>query len=290
MKTDQEIKQELLENGFCIITDILNTVEIQHAKKLFYDWKMTVPNHDILHKKIDPHGIYKFNEVGQQEHAWYIRTNENVQKVFKQLWKTDELIVSFDGSCFIPENEKRKDKIWTHTDQAPNTKGLACYQGFVSLTDNCERTLVVYKGTHKYHETYFKEKNIESSKPWQLIDHQTLSKLSDKKQILNVPAGSLVLWDSRCFHQNQYGKPMSEERIVQYVCYIPKNNPKNTKQMKEKRLKYFKERRTTSHWPAPIRVNSLNPQTYGDSTLNIDYSKLKQPELEKYMPKILKLI
>ena len=35
-----------------------------------------------------------------------------------------------------------------------------------------------------------------------------------KKVVLNIPAGSLVLWDSRTFHQNQYGKPNSEERIV----------------------------------------------------------------------------
>ena len=49
------------------------------------------------------------------------------------------------------------------------------------------------------------------------------------------------------FIQNQYGKPNSEERMIQYICMFPDNHPKNTKAMKKKRLKYFNERRTTSH-------------------------------------------
>ena len=54
----------------------------------------------------------------------------------------------------------------------------------------------------------------------------------DLRRVLHVPAGSLVIWDSRTFHQNQYGAPNSEERLVQYVCFLPKNHPKNTKNMK----------------------------------------------------------
>ena len=55
---------------------------------------------------------------------------------------------------------------------------------------------------------------------------------------LQVPAGALVIWESRVFHQNQYGTPESEERLVQYVCYLPRNHPKNTNSMtlKEKSI------------------------------------------------------
>ena len=154
------IKQELKEKGYCIVPNVLNSNEVSDAKKLFYDWQSTIPNHDKLHKNIDPHGIYKFHEVGHQRHAWYIRTNDKVQSIFKQLWNCDDLIVSFDGTCFIPKSEKRKDNIWTHTDQAPISKGLQCYQGFVSLTKNCERTIVLYENSHKLHENYFTPLNI----------------------------------------------------------------------------------------------------------------------------------
>ena len=282
--------KELKTKGYCVIPDIISRDEVNEAKQLFYNWQKTIPNHDKIHNSIDPHGIYKFHQVGHQEHAWYIRTRPQVIDVFKKLWTTDEIIVSFDGSCYISEDTIKKDGIWTHTDQAPNSKGLQCYQGFVALTSNKERTLVVYEGSHNYHEKYFEEKNIKSSSNWQLIDHEKLDELNNTKRILEVPAGALVLWDSRTFHQNQYGKPNSEERIVQYVCYLPKTHLKNTKAQKIKRLKYFEDKRTTTHWPSPIKVNGLQPQTYGDNTRKVDYSVLRKPDLTRFMDVIKTLI
>ena len=289
-KDIDSIKYNLSNFGYCIVPNVLSTEEVGISKSCFSQWKSTIPNHDKFHNKVDPHGIYKFHEIGHQRHAWYIRTNPKVQYVFKKLWNCDKLIVSFDGCCYISKENKQKDNIWTHTDQAPNSKKLECYQGFVSLTNNSQRTLVVYEKTHHYHKKYFEDKNIVSSKNWNLIDHETLSRLEPQKRILNVTAGSLVLWDSRTFHQNQYGEPGSEERLVQYVCYLPDSHSKNTKSMKEKRLKYFTERRTTSHWPAPIRVNAKQPQNWGDSSLVINYEQLEEPNLADIMDKIKLLL
>ena len=284
------IKNNLTEHGYCIIPNVLTSTEVEYCKNLFYDWQKNIPNHDQIHKNVDPHGIYKYHQVGHTQHAWYIRTRPKIQKIFKKLWNTDELVASFDGCCYIAKNNTQKDNCWTHTDQAPKYKGVCCYQGLVALTDNKERTLVVYDGTHKHHEQYFKEKGIKSSKNWQLIDHDDVDSLSSKKRILNIPSGALVLWDSRTFHQNQFGKPNSEERIVQYVCYLPKNHKKNTISMTKKREKYFNERRTTSHWPYPIRVNSLQPQTYGDQSRVINYGVLQAPNLVDLDEEIKKII
>jgi len=272
----------LKENGYVIIPNVLPPDEIIEAKQLFYKWKNSIPNIDKLHSQIDPHGIFKFHEAGHQEFAWYIRTKPQIINIFKKIWETDELVVSFDGSCYMPENFSKKDKIWTHTDQAPNSIGPKCYQSFLSLTDNCERTLVVYEKSHLLHEQYFKERNISHSKNWHLIEHSYLDMIKDNKKILKVNAGDLVLWDSRTFHQNQYGKALSEERMVQYICYLPKTHINNTISQQKKRYKYFYERRTTSHWPYPINVNGLQPQTYGDKSKLIDYSSLKTPDLSKY--------
>ena len=287
--TRLSLVRDLTEKGYCIIKNVLTEVEIDNAKKMFYDWKDTIPNHDEIHSKIDPHGIYKFHQVGHQRHAWYLRTRPKVQAMFKYLWNTNSLISSFDGCCYIDKNCKKKDKCWTHTDQSSKYEGN-CYQGFVSLTDNKERTLVVYEGSHLYHKDYFKEKNIDTNKNWNLIDIETLKKMESKKRILEVPAGSLVLWDSRCFHQNQYGKEGSEERLVQYVCYFPSKHKSNSKKMIEKREKYFRELRTTSHWPCPIKVNGMQPRSYGNSKLTIDYSNLKLPYLDDMMYKIYELL
>ena len=199
-----KIKNDLNLYGYTIIENILTDEEININKNLFYNWKNKIYNHDYLHENIDLHGLYKYFNVGHNRYAWLIRLNKNVQDVFKFLWKTNDLIVSFDGSCYINENNKKKDNCWTHTDQAPKLKSLECYQGFVSLTNNKERTLVVYEGSHLIHKKYFEERDNNGSKNWNLIIPDFLESIKDTKKVLNVKAGSLVLWYSRTFHQNQY--------------------------------------------------------------------------------------
>ena len=80
--------------------------------------------------------------------------------------------------------------------------------------------------------------------------------------------------------------------MTQYICYLPKDNNKNSKAEQTKRLKYFNERRTTSHWPYKINVNSLQPQTYGDESRLIDYKDLPSINLENetYFNKIKELL
>ena len=287
---NETIKSELKTKGYVIIPGVLNNDEIDEYKNLHKLWRGTIKDHDKFHNSVDPHGIYKFWEVGQQRFAWKIRTNPKVQAIFKYLWNCDKLITSFDGSCYISKDTSKIDKLWTHTDQAPNRDGLECYQGLVALTSNKERTLVVYETSHIIHQLHFKSKGIKSSKNWHLIDKETLDSMCSLKRVLNIPAGALVLWDSRTFHQNQYGEPNSEERLVQYVCYLPDSHKKNTESMKTKRLKYFYDRRTTSHWPTPISVNGLQPQTYGDKSKIIDYSKLVPPQLEDLQDTIMELL
>ena len=274
------IKQQLKENGWAIIQDILSDEEIELAKNKFLEWQKTIPDHNAFHNNCNPHGIYKYHQAGHQWHSWFIRTRPSVQRVFRSLWNTDELIVSFDGCGYIPKDCKKRDTIWTHTDQAPAKDSLECYQGLVSLTNNKERTFVVYNKSHLLHKSYFESKNIHSTQDWNKIDPAYLKTIADSKRVLNIPAGSLVLWDSRTFHQNQYGLPeCGEDRLVQYVCYLPKSHPKNTKAMQNKRRKYFEEKRTTSHWPAPIHVNSLQPR---NKEFKIDYLILKDPHLTDF--------
>lgn len=281
---------ELKIKGYCIINDVLSPDEVSHAKNMFINWQQQIQDFEKIHNIIDPHGIYKHHEAGHQRHAWYIRTLPNVINTFKQIWDTDDLTVGFDGSCYIPKNCVKKDSCWTHTDQAPSVMGLTCYQGLVALTSNKERTLVVYEGSHLLHERYHKDRGIDHKKNWNLIDPEYLDTISDTKKVLDIPAGSLVLWDSRCFHQNQYGIPNSEERYVQYVCMLPKNGAKNTKAMEKKRRKYFDEKRTTSHWPYPIHVNSKQPRTYGNTELLIDYDNLPTVDLNDMRSEIEKLL
>ena len=83
-----------------------------------------------------------------------------VKNAFATLWETDDLVVSFDGACWIPKKCYKRDTFWCHSDQSPLVDKFVCAQGFVSLTDNKERTLVIWKDTHKIHSKYLKLENI----------------------------------------------------------------------------------------------------------------------------------
>tara|TARA_B110001452_G_scaffold267348_1_gene276880 strand:- start:2759 stop:3637 length:879 start_codon:yes stop_codon:yes gene_type:complete len=287
---------ELLEqNGYVIIPDVLNNAEINEYINEFNKWKSGVPNLDELHDIIESNGIYKYHEIGQQRFAWLIRTNPKVINIFKKLWNTDELVVSFDGCCYYSSDYIGEPRYWTHTDQSSQKKGRQCIQGFVSLTNNSERTLIVYKGSHLLHEDYFKTYNIDDPSDWNILDKEYVDQLEDKKEYLDVSAGSLVLWDSRTFHQNTCGTPScEEERLIQYVCYLPKNNPINDEDMKNLRLKYFNKLRTTSHWPYPINTVPLQPNYYNyynpENPIYIDYKNLPKPYLDDLLLEIDKLL
>ena len=158
----EEIKQSLSEKGYVVIPNILTEEEVRYCKKHFKDWLKT--NYPRYEEVTWMWGIIKSGYIAHQRHAWYIRTRKTITNIFKGIWDCEKLVVSFDGSNYMSKSDDRNDIYWTHTDQSPAKKGLHCYQGMVTLTDNKERTLVVYEGSHKLHEKYFADRGIETEK------------------------------------------------------------------------------------------------------------------------------
>jgi hypothetical protein len=271
---------ELRVKGYTIVPGVFSDEKVQKARQLFFDWLKSAP--DVLkHHEQSFQGLMKFGEVGHQKHAWFIRTDPEVQRVFKELWKTDYLVTGFDGVCWMPSDWMCTDIGWTHTDQSAAAKGLTCIQGFVSLTHNTERSFVVYEGSHLLHEPYMKERGFTGARNWRLIDQDYLDTIQSTRKVLTVHAGDMVLWDSRTFHQNQYGT-LREERLVQYVCFLPKFHPSNTEGMVRTRKKYFNKRRTTSHWPYPLSVNSAQPPNETLSVVPVDLTEYEE-EIKKLL-------
>ena len=204
-------KNKLIQDGYVIIPNIYNDEEITEYRNLFNKWRKDVPDLDELHSKIDFHGIFKHHQVGHQRFAWLARTNDKITNIFKQLWDTDELVCSFDGCCYYPSDYQGKPSYWTHTDQSSRKIGLHCYQSFLSLTDNQERTLIIYKGSHLLHQDYFQTMQIDGPSDWNIIDQNYLQTIYEDREILNVKKGDLVIWDSRTFHQNTCGTLSCQE-------------------------------------------------------------------------------
>lgn len=265
------LKAELEEKGYAI-RDVLSEADCDYVKQLHHDWHMTLHNPERIH------GIYKHHEVGHQRFVWWVKTRPEVQAAFAEIWGTTELVTGFDGACYYSKEEVHKDNTWIHTDQAPDTPGCLCIQSALSCSENTERTIVVYEGSHLLWEPYMRERNLKGKKNWLKIDPTYLDTIQDRKRILHLKVGQMVFWDSRTFHQNQNGKN-GEYRLVVYVCFLPRNSKKNTKSQEKKRLKYFTDRRTTSHWPYPLHVNGKQPRTWGDKTKLIDYSTLIPPQI-----------
>jgi ectoine hydroxylase-related dioxygenase (phytanoyl-CoA dioxygenase family) len=286
--------KELEENGYTIIHNVYNNEEIEEYKREFFNWYKNTKDVEKLHQVIHGNGIFKYFEIGHQRFTWLARTNPKIISIFKHLWNCDELVTGFDGCCYYPSDYKKEDIYWTHTDQSSHKKGRHCYQSFLSLTSNNERTLLIYKGSHLLHEHYFKTLNIDAPRDWCVLDKNYVSNLEDKKVYVKVNAGDLVVWDSRTFHQNTCGDlNCNEERLVQYLCYLPKNNIKNDKIQQNLRREYFEERYTTSHWPYPLTIVPLQPyyNYYNQGTrITIDYASLPKPKLDDLKEEIEKLL
>jgi hypothetical protein len=287
-------KKNLKEKGYTIINNVYNEEEINEYKNEFYNW-YNKDNIKYLHSIIDGNGIFKHHQVGHQRFAWLARTNPKIINIFKELWETDELVTSFDGCCYYPCDYIGKPEYWTHTDQSSRKKGLHCYQSFLSLTKNKERTLVLYESSHLLHEHYFASMEIDEPKDWNILDKNYVYKFKENKINLHVSEGDLVVWDSRLFHQNSCGGPeCNEERLIQYLCYLPKHSEGNNEKEKKQRKKFFEKKRTTSHWPYPMNVVPEQPNSYNyynpDKLIYIDYSSLSEPNIDDLKEEIEKLL
>jgi len=298
------IRYELKTKGYVVVPNILSKEEVSEYKGDFH--KLMEKNEHIaeLHARTGVHGIFKYGPFAQSLMRSKIVTNDKVVGLFESLYGTRNLVTSQDGCAYISRDSPAKDTVWTHVDQAPSSyeavdeaemtykkeyeNGKKCVQGFVSLTDNRERTFRVYPKSHLETRKWFLRTGKTGTHNWHKLEKEEL--VGKEYKDLHVPAGAAVLWDSRSWHQNT-NSAVGEERLVVYVCMLPRENVENTANQADKRLKYFEEKRITSHWPYAVHVNGWQPQTYGDNTMLIDYERVVYDELpEELKDKYLALL
>lgn len=296
------VMQQLDKYGVAVIPNILSLEKCSTIRQEIWDEikYVTKGNFDIKDQKtwskyyeyFTPlHGMMlQHHSLGQMEPLWKIRESEEVQQVFAKIWNVpkEKLITSFDAlSISLPhEVTKRgyyrgaqgsKDHRWTHTDQSPTKKGLQCVQGFVNLypVNEGDATLLIYEGSHKWHERYFIDRKISDTKEdWHRLDevgYQYFAKAGCKPYRVKAGVGSIVLWDSRTFHQG--GEPLKERkepnfRMVSYVCMMSRDGV--SQGIMNKRIKAFQELRVTNHWPNNPKLFPKLPRTYGNSPPEIN--------------------
>lgn len=259
--------QELETNGYCIIENIISKYECKKNINEIWDWL------ENLNSGIDrnnpeswtdeywppnTNGILQQFGVSHLQFIWDLRTNPNIINIFKEIWKTDDLEVSFDGINII-RPKKYIDEIeeWFHIDQSSLKKGLHCVQGFVNLEDCFENdsSLLLYEKSHNFHEDLFKNNKKTINCDYYNLDDEDINYINElelKKIKINAKKGSLILWDSRVIHCNCSPNHYDIKfRYVIYICMTPSilSNDKN----REKKRKALDQLLSTTHWPHDVK-------------------------------------
>lgn len=103
---DQAMKH-LEENGFAVISDVLNQDEVDQAKQLIWQYlerlksPYKIKRNDIRSWNTWPGrheaGIIEEYGAGNSHVQWFIRSIPSIKDVFARIWKTRNLLCSMDG-------------------------------------------------------------------------------------------------------------------------------------------------------------------------------------------------
>ena len=294
------ILDKINKDGVAVIKDVLNQEELKLARKgSWQTLNYLTKNLEKPIQKKDPSSwktlyelfpihsmLIQHWKIGHAQYVWDIRQNEKVVDVFSKIWNDSNLLTSFDGISFHlpPEQTNRgwyRGNDWFHTDQSPLKIGLKCVQGIVTLYDvnKGDASLRVLKGSNNYHQDFFNHFNNQEKNDWYKIKDEEMSYFDNfERNTILAKAGSLILWDSRTFHQGIEPRKTREKpnfRSIVYVCMTPRSwsDEKNIL----KKQKAFNEMRLTSHWPHKVKLFPKNPRTYGKELGAI--ASLKKPIL-----------
>lgn len=274
----EHLRKVLKENGVAVVTGILDEKQCTEFK----DWKKA----ELEMPSPQPGAMSHV----QGEIAWKARLHPRVLQSFAHIFETPVLSVSTDiTSMFYAEEGSpaaSDDKQWLHVDQNSKTGMVdTCYQGILYIRPSAgedSSTTVVWPRSHLDSVCYgdLVGDEMASHKAFQkdpatgvLTGHfLPLNGMRDdgKRQRLleqalagsrrvPVPAGSLLLWNSRTVHQGWKGGP----RFAIPVCWEPRERV--SKAATERKLVIAAAGLGTSHSPAEGRLHPNASRRRGDA-------------------------
>lgn len=278
-----QIVEYLNKYGYAVVKNVASENEIFEARKLFWDWAEKIsPN---LSRK-DPESWTDKNWVGNpnngicafvhhSEFAWKTRLLPLVKKAFSEIWKSSDLIVSFDSAnAFRPWQREitwQTKGGWWHIDQnsltGEHAQGRVCVQGFVTYYDATQETgglCLIPKSHIDFKKVCERASSAKLGSDFVPVIIEEEPILQNENGILILlQAGDLVLWDSRTIHCNTPGwkdqKNQINEisnnnenyneliRLISYVCMVPYSRA--SRKVIESRKQGFILKKPTSHWP-----------------------------------------
>lgn len=277
-----EWAQQLASEGYAVVPNVLTEAECDAAVAKIDNYFAQM-NVNLNGKKEHPntHGIIQHLEVGHCQGVWDVRLNPKVQDIFAQMYGTNDLLVSFDGMCYMAPEHRFGPKTWFHMDQAPRRSGRLCIQGYVNLTDSSDSrtgSLLVLPRSHQKFDEFFeefphmrvvlvgKDKKETPRGDWVKLESEEQRDFFGVEPVrVHGGRGSMVLWDSRTVHQNigpDCDADQALPRCVVYTCMQPAHLVK--KGDLKKKQEAFEKYRMTTHWPAlKVELFQKKWRTYG---------------------------
>lgn len=207
-------------------------------------------------------GFLSLYGLPQGKFAWNLRTNPIVKSIYAGLHDCteDELCVSLDVPFFSPDSSSSRDEcyIWSHADQNIHVKigSPESHQGILYVWDSTEHgtsnTIVIPK-SHKneYFEllaaipeySYDAHNGLYIRNIPDLEERERLLKVwCEKSRRIPVPAGALLIFNSRTIHQGY----QNGLRLAQTICWEPKIY--RTEEALIKKLQACAMGIATTHW------------------------------------------
>lgn len=281
--------------GYCVVENVYTTDESNNVINEMWQW---LEGLGTGIKKNDPktwinkfwpktlHGSMLQHTIAHEEFMWKIREHPNTVKVFSQIFGTNKLMTSFDGAAITRPSETRHinvktlDDSWIHTDQDIiddpdiglddvyesdyySVQGIANFE----VVEDFDSSLFVGEGSHLLHSKLFEHNGNKPFCNWYVLDQNDINwcKENNIKFVkVNAPKGSLILFDSRCFHQGFPHQPKGKLDRFRYVTYVAMTpHWRTSKHDINKKIEALRLGRATSHWSSNnIKIFRI-PPTYG---------------------------
>jgi hypothetical protein len=247
----KNIKEHLDDEGFCVVE--IKSIKLDHLRKLFEQDMARITGDEgckfpqLWDAKLVPvpkpayPGLMGEYGLSQGDSAWYVRTNPEIITLYKRLLDAEQVVCSMDAVGFTQDGHfpTTKDQLWLHVDQNPNVPGadLHSIQGIFYAEDCMEHRAgtVIVPGSHKVWNTH----KFTSTSHFQIVDQERY--MYDARKV-DVPAGCLLLWNSKLVHQGFAGI----HRLCLMVCYGNKRD--RTEQARQGKVVMYLGGHRGNHW------------------------------------------
>ena len=247
-----EYEQYFAENGFCVITKIIDSDRIDASIQEIWEHPALLGNHLdrtdpttwdqwVTDDKgfLDVNGGHSPTEL---QYYWINRLDPKIINIFRTLYQEDVIlqldragfmrptknikIGSGDESYLVDKPEWRTKAGWLHVDHNPweGPDSKLHLQGLLTLTEQTE-TSGGFCCIPRFHQrvAQWSEDNLAEQEKFNGL-YFFPPDCEEQTQIvkLNAPAGSLIVWNGMIPHCN-YPNEDDTFRIVEYVKYLRKS-------------------------------------------------------------------